>query len=198
MAKLDDLSSNEIASLLGMTARNVRRLVDEGAIPSTKQGNSLRFDGTEAVPAYIEYATHRATTGRGATTGELEKQRLEEEVRLKRAKAAQEEMKLGELDGNLHRSEDVEEALDGLVYAVRSNLMALPGRVAMDAYGAKSAAEVSQIMEREVESILRDLAGYQYDPRWFAERVRDREGWREVMGREPSEREAERAGIGDD
>ena len=77
----------------------------------------------------------------------------------------------------MHRSEDVEAVITDLVYLIRSMLVALPGRLAVDAAQAQTAAEASVIIRKEVYKILEELADYQYDPEEFAKRVREREGW---------------------
>lgn len=177
-----------IAQVFGITTRRVQQLFKEGVIPGEKRNNALRFDLQSTCKAYIQHLRDEAAA-KNPSDEDLEKQRLEEEVRLKRAKAEQEELKLEELKGNLHRSSDVEEAINGLVYSTRSNLMALPGRLAKDAYGAKSEAEVSQIVKREVELIMSDLGNYLYDPDVFARLVRERLGWDESTGLEPDSQE---------
>ena len=84
----------------------------------------------------------------------------------------------------MHRSEDVEAVMTDLVYTIRSMLMALPGRLAVDVFGAGSAAEASDLIRAEVYKILAELAGYRYDPEVYAQRVREREGWIEPPGEE--------------
>ena len=80
----------------------------------------------------------------------------------------------------MHRSEDVEAVMTDLVYSIRSMLVALPGRLAVDVSSAATAAEASDIIRAEVYKILEELAGYKYDPEVYARRVRDREGWSEL------------------
>ena len=63
---------------------------------------------------------------------------------------------------------------------LRSMLVALPGRLAVDVSSAATAAEASDIIRAEVYKILEELAGYKYDPEVYARRVRDREGWSEL------------------
>ena len=103
----------------------------------------------------------------------------EGEADLKRSKADIAALQLSELEGTMHRSEDVEAVMTDLVYNIRSMLVALPGRLAVDVTGAATPAEASEIIRTEVYKILTELAGYKYDPEVYARRVRDREGWSE-------------------
>ena len=89
-------------------------------------------------------------------------------------------LQLKELEGTMHRSEDVEAVMTDLVYSIRSMLIALPGRLAVDVSTADTAAEASEIIHTEVYKILEELAAYKYDPEVYARRVRDREGWSEL------------------
>ncbi|MBQ2361997.1 MAG: hypothetical protein II287_00115, partial [Bacteroidaceae bacterium] len=58
-----------------------------------------------------------------------------------------------ELEGKMHRSEDVEAVMTDLVYTIRSMLMALPGRLAVDVVSTKTAA-VSPVPEQSTFSLL--------------------------------------------
>lgn len=87
----------------------------------------------------------------------------------------------------MHRSEDVEAVTNDLVYTVRSMIMALPGRLAMDVVQASNANEASALIRSECYKILNELAGYQYDPEVYQRRVRDREGWSEALTDETDE-----------
>jgi hypothetical protein len=76
----------------------------------------------------------------------------------------------------MHRSDDVVEVMNALVYAVRSNVLSLPGRLAMDVVKAASANEASAIIRRECNNILEDLSNYKYNPDEFRRKVRERQG----------------------
>ena len=86
--------------------------------------------------------------------------------------------RLDELKGTLHRAEDIEKLTNELVFAVRSMLLALPGRVAMDLAAISNPAEVSTYMARHVSTLLDELATHEYNPDAYAQLVREREGWR--------------------
>ena len=89
------------------------------------------------------------------------------------------EIQLAELEGNMHRAEDVVEVMNALVYAVRSNILSLPGRLAMDVAEAKTANEASAIIRTECNNLLNDLSNYKYNPDEFRRRVKERQGKKE-------------------
>ncbi len=108
---------------------------------------------------------------------DAEKRKAQAEADLKRSKADIAMLQLNELEGKMHRSDDVEAVMTDLVYAIRSMLIALPGRLAVDVSTTTSAQEASEVIKREVYKILNELSEYKYNPEEYARRVREREGW---------------------
>lgn len=175
-AKLVD--SKTIAALFGVTTRRVQQLAAEGIITPIKQGNANRYDLLTTIQKYIKYLSDKAYDREAKQRdSDTEGRKLSAEADLKRTKADIAVLQLNELEGKMHRSEDVEAVMTDLVYTIRSMLMALPGRLAVDVVATKTAAEASEVIRAEVYKVLEELAGYKYDPEEYARRVRDREGW---------------------
>ncbi len=99
---------------------------------------------------------------------------------MKEAKAAIVKMEQEELEGKLHRAEDVEAITTDHVLLVRSMLMAMPGKLAVDLGGTHTAAEQAERVRQEVYFILDQLANYKYDPEEYRKRVKERQGWENV------------------
>ena len=182
------VDSKTIALLFGVTTRRVQQLVTEGIITATKQGNANKYDLLPTIQRYIKYLTDKAN-GREESKKdtETESKKLEAEADLKRSKADMAALQLKELEGKMHRSEDVEAVTTDLVYTIRSMLTALPGRLAVDVVSAGTPAEASEIIRAEVYKVLEELAGYKYDPEEYARRVKGREGWSDLAGGEDDE-----------
>ena len=121
----------------------------------------------------------KAEQAKTADSEQAEKEKLRAEADWKIAKAKMSEMQVSELEGTMHRAEDVEAVTNDLVYAVRSNVLSLPGRLAMDVVKCETAAEASALIREHCNNILEDLANYQYDPDEYRRRVRERQGWKE-------------------
>ena len=81
------------------------------------------------------------------------------------------------MQGQMHRSEDVEKMTQQLIYTIRGMMIALPGRLAVDVAGVDDAAEASVIIRREVNAILDELSNFKYDPDAYAQLVRERQKW---------------------
>jgi phage terminase Nu1 subunit (DNA packaging protein) len=184
-----NLQSTEImAKLFELDPRRVQQLAKEGILPAASQ-RPYKFDLLPTVKAYIRYLRDRANgkEAKTADTVKAEADKLRAEADLKQSKAKIAELQLKELEGKMHRSEDVEALTNDLVYTARSMIMALPGRLAMDVVQAGSANEASALIRTECYKILDELAGYQYDPEAYRRRVRDREGWSDALADEEAD-----------
>lgn len=181
-------SSAIIGKLFDLSDRRVQQLAKEGVLP-TASTRPYKFDLLPTVKAYIKYLSDKANgkEGKTADTVQAEADKLRAEADLKQSKAAIADMQLKELEGKMHRSEDVEAMTNDLVYTVRSMIMALPGRLAMDVIQAMSAAEASALIRSECSHILTELSNYEYDPEAYRRRVRDREGWSDSFADEADE-----------
>jgi phage terminase Nu1 subunit (DNA packaging protein) len=169
-----------IAKLFGVSVRRVQQLTQEGIINTIRVGNANRYDLLPTIQKYIKYLQDKANGREAKKDDGSESRKLKAEVDLKESKAKMAELELKELEGKMHRSEDVEAMTVDLVYTIRSMIMALPGRLAVDVANAKTAPEASELIKKECHNILNELANYRYDPEAYKRRVRDRQGWREL------------------
>ena len=170
-----EVNAAVLAALLGISSRRVQRLAQDGIIVAHSRGKYFLGD---SVQRYIEY---RARPGVDKDVLEAEKKRLDAEVSIKQAKAIKTMMEAQELQGKMHRSEDVADMTSDLVYTIRGMLLALPGRVAVDAANLTNPVEVSALIRDEVYVIMKELAGYKYDPAKYDERVRQRMSWDNIL-----------------
>ena len=179
-------TSQVIAKIFGVSTRRVEQLKTEGVIKG--QGKPTKYDLLPTIQAYIKYLSDKANgREKKEATAQLETEKLTAEKRIKTAKAEMAELELKELKGELHRASDVEAITTDHVMFVRSMLMALPGKLAVDLAAINTAPEAADRIKREVYSILERLADYRYDPEEYKERVRERQGWNERHGDEGEE-----------
>lgn len=164
-----EASTTELAVVLGITARRVQQMAQDGTIVAVKRG---RFNLAESVQRYIAFISSK-----DKDISQQDKARQDAEVSIKKAKAVIAVMEAQELQGKMHRSEDVESMTEDLIYAIRGMLVALPGRLAVDTAAAETPAEVSEIIRKEVYKIMSELSEYKYDPKKYEERVRERKAW---------------------
>lgn len=164
-----EVSTTELATVLGVTARRVQQMAQDGIIPPVKRGRFLLCD---SVQRYINFLSNRE---REPSSQERKKQ--DAEVGIKQAKAIIAALEAKELQGKMHRSEDVAAMTEDLIYAIRGMLVALPGRLAVDVAAAETPAEAAEIIRKEVFQVMQELSRYRYDPKKYEERVRERRDW---------------------
>ncbi len=162
-------STTEMAMVLGVTARRVQQMIQDGTLVTVVKGKLLLADN---VQRYIRFITGSQMT---EEEKKVEKAKKAAEVKLKVAKADIAQLEAAELKGKMHRSEDVEALTQDYCQTVRNAMMSLPGRLATDMAMCDNAEECSTIIRDVVYSILDELSEYEYDPAKYEERVRNRE-----------------------
>ncbi len=168
-----EVSTTELACVLGITGRRIRQLAEDGQFQ--KIGNG-RFRLADSVHTYVRLCSAEPVD---EDDRKLEKDKLKSEATIKASKAIIAKMEAEEVKGKMHRSEDVAAMTEDLIYTIRGSLMALPGRLAMDVAAVSTVAEASEIIRKEVYEIMIDLSRYKYDPAKYEERVRTRRDWME-------------------
>lgn len=171
-----EVSVAELAVLLDLSADRIYQLIRGGTLQTVKRGRLLLADSLQR---YI------ATINKEPVSDEdmkLEKIKRSAEVTLKHSKAQIAKLEADELRGRMHRSEDVEALTADLIYTVRSSLLALPGRLAVDVAAVETPAEAAEVIRKEVALLMQELTQYRYDPKKYEERVRERRDWDTDIG----------------
>lgn len=165
------VSTPELALILDVTGRRVRQLAEDGVL-TKQEGGFLLVDSVRKF-----YAT-KVATGDKEEDAKIERSKNLSEAQLKAAKATVAKLEAEELKGKLHRAEDVKALTEEMIYAFRGAVMALPGRVAVDcAACGGNAAEISDVIRKEIYTMLNELADYKYDNAKYEELVRERMQW---------------------
>ncbi len=160
------VNTKELAIVLTLTTRRIQQLVQDGIFEAVEKG---KYGLAKSVSRYINLITKEQS--------ENDKQRSEAEVNIKKAKAIVAVMEAKELQGKMHRSEDVAVMTEELIYNIRGMLLALPGRLAVDILTTSTPAEAAETIRAEVYKVMEEISQYQYDPQKYEERVRDRRKW---------------------
>lgn len=175
-------SSREISDILCVSVRQVQRLTQDGIIEAISNERPYRYDLETVARQYCGYLTEKIKVqDKTAEIAELEAAKLRAETELKQSRAKTAQIELEELEGKLHRAEDVEAITTDHVLFLRSMLLAMPGKLAVDLGGTHTAAEQAERVKKEVYYILRQLANYRYDPDVYKRRVMERQGWSDAV-----------------
>lgn len=173
--KPDLRGTKNIAQLFGITTRRVQQLTEDGVLHA--QGNPRKYDLVPTIQAYIRYLSDKAY-GREQkeAISDLNEAKLDAEARYKSAKAEMEELRLKELQGELHSAADVEAIVTAHVMQVRALFMSLPGKLALDCAALTTAPETAARITAEVHDLLEQLAAFAYDPAAYQQLVLARNG----------------------
>ena len=166
-----------IAELFDLTPRRIQQLTQEEILTAKKVGNENQYELYQTVKDYLNYIKLQIDEKSTPELIDLEMLKLKAEVDIKQAKAKMAQLDLKELQGQMHRSEDVEFAITDMALNIKSILLALPGRLAVDVLEAKTPAAAQTIIKNSVNNILTELSNYQYDADVYKTRVRERKKW---------------------
>lgn len=149
-------TAKTVATWLGLTDRRVRQLRDEGILPEAKPG---LWDLRPTVSRYITYLR------KGSDDLNAERTKLTAEKR----KAAERENRIQ--DGEVHRTEDIERALKGLLLNIRGRILSIPAKLApkLATMGGQQAL-IFDTMQATINEALEELSDYKIA---FAEQEED-------------------------
>ncbi len=167
----------DLCRLIGKSNQWVGQLVSQGTLHKKKTPHGLMFELADSMPDYCAMLNARAEPEKSEADLKRENAKSTAEISLKVSRATIAQLEAAELQGKMHRSEDVAALTEDLIFVLRSMLTALPGRLAVDVAAADSAAEAADIIRREVHLIMAEIAKYRYDPAKYEERVRERKKW---------------------
>lgn len=187
------VGQREFARRVGVNLKAVQKAIESGRLKLHDVGE--RYPKLDYLEAKADWESSRSG-GNNNRFGELEAdQAFEEEgenerwgVRKTKAEALLTEEKIAkakleraELEGLLHRAEDVENVLADVFLKFRSRILALPSKLAAqiaDLTGYSDTAQVQSLLSESCEEALSELA--HYDPRQIAD-----ERKRRVRGKNP-------------
>lgn len=158
----------DICTWTGKTKQWIGQLTNQGVLERVQTEQGQLYNAGDTVNAYLESIADKVENS------ETEQEKKKAEMSLKKSKAAIAAMEVLELKGKMHRSEDVADMTEDLVYAIRNSLLALPGRLAVDLAEMSEPAEISNCIRNEIYKIMDELSRYEYNPAKYEERVRER------------------------
>ena len=172
------VSVKELSTLFGISTRRVRQLAEDEVVVRAERG---RYALTDSVQGYVAFMTKPTESEDDL---KLEKDRRKAELTLKEAKAKVAMLHAKEMEGEMHRSEDVKRYVQSLVNTIKSALLSLPGRCAVELSLQETAEECQVILKSTVKDILSELSEFKYDPAYYESMVRERENMNEAYENE--------------
>jgi phage terminase Nu1 subunit (DNA packaging protein) len=155
------VTTGVMASLLGVSDRRIRQMVEEGIIPRKANG---AFELVPVVKQYILYLKTKNDTARDRDEPEV--LRAREQARLEKAKRETAELKLAIMRGQYHRADAVKTVMTAMLGTFKGRIRSLPVKIAAQIRPGMGMAETAGLIGREIDECLLELSDY--DPGAFS------------------------------
>ncbi len=139
-----------IARLLDLSERRVQQLSREGVIPKAERG---QYDLIGSVRGYVRYLRDQAVKAQAGAPDYAA-----ERARFIRARADLAEMEAEEKRRSLIAAEQIEAAWIAVLALLRTRLLALPDRLAPQAFEQSTVGDTRNLIRAAIREVLDDLA----------------------------------------
>lgn len=160
--EMEALELEDIASLLGVSERMVRNYIKDNNLPCRQDGRKRLFVWNEVREWYVAYRIDLAGS-RGSLAPQIpvngDNESLEEAIlRKTKAEADIKELQLAEMRKQVASIEDVEKVLTSANLATKTQIEALPSKLAIQLIGIDDQGKIHGIIQRETFQLLTNLA----------------------------------------
>ena len=139
-----------VARLLDLSERRVQQLSREGVIPKAERG---QYDLIGSVRGYVRYLRDQALKAQAGAPDYAA-----ERARFIRARADLAEMEAEEKRHSLIAAEQIEAAWIAVLALLRTRLLALPDRLAPQAFEQSTVGDTRNLIRAAIREVLDDLA----------------------------------------
>jgi len=154
-----NVTADQLGEYLGLTGRRVRQLKTEGIVVGARNSH---YDLKTSVKNYIEHLKEKVE---GRTSDKIHNDIELEKLLHERIKKRKSELLVEQMEGKLHRAEDVGKVWGNMVVAIKARLQAIPIKTSPQLVDIDDINEVQAILKREIYDVLTELSDY--DPAAF-------------------------------
>jgi len=170
----------DICTMTGKTNQWIGQLTSQGTITKRSTPYGQMYEDASTMHSYCTLLETRAKEAAEKAMSSEFRERNAADTSLKKSKAVKAGLEAKELMGKMHRIETIEIVDMEYYTAVRSALLALPGRLAVDIAPAMSPAEASKIINAEIKRVMYELANHEFKPEKYEAIVRERMNWDDI------------------
>ncbi|MDP5277157.1 hypothetical protein [Chengkuizengella axinellae] len=145
-----EVSTKEICEILGLSARRIQQLANEGILIRVSHG---KYDLPASIQSYISYIKEQEME-------EAELDKTEEEAKWTKARREKTELELQIMRGELHRSSDIQRVMNDMLGAFRARTLSIPSKAAPRIIGQTDLAVIQDVLKKEVHETLSELSEY--------------------------------------
>lgn len=159
------LTVTDVAELLLVTDRGVRKWIKEKGLPAKSDGRGFALDWAATLQWYVQYRIEENAGTRGTrrpgsgSAGEDEQQETLDQAILRKTKAEADlkELQLARERGEVAAIADVERVLTGANKSIQTRILAMPASLAPQLLGVEDRTRVFHILDRYCRDLLTNL-----------------------------------------
>ena len=142
----------QLAVILGLSERHIRRLANENVIKKNGQGKYLFL---ESVHGYLEYMVLK-----NGTDIDLKDEKIKEETKKIKKDIELKSLRISELKSQLHSAENVKKVMNNMLANIRGKLLALSNKLAPSVIACDNLGEIQDIIHTNILVALDELSNY--------------------------------------
>jgi phage terminase Nu1 subunit (DNA packaging protein) len=150
-AKIKLVSAEELSQFVGVSLRRIQQLTQEGVIKKEPGG---KYDFVRSVHSLLQYYRQKSDSRRSGDSDEMANEKLKQ-ISTKRKL---EELKLAQLEGELHRAEDIERIIGAMLTRLRINLLAIPMGLAPILRDMDDSREIAEKLDERIRRAMNEVA----------------------------------------
>jgi phage terminase Nu1 subunit (DNA packaging protein) len=153
--KVKLVSTEELAQFVGVDPRRIQQLTQEGVIkkePGDKK--TAKYDFVRNVHSLLQYYRQKSDSRRSSDSEEMANEKLKQ-ISTKRKL---EELKLAQLEGDLHKAEDIERIIGAVLTRLRINLLAIPMGLAPILRDMDDTREIAGKLDERIRRAMNEIA----------------------------------------
>jgi DNA-binding Lrp family transcriptional regulator len=143
----------EIAEFAGLSPMRIRQLENAGVVKSFKNGRTRLYDKWPTLLAITNHYRERVEQSYNPAAEKV----ADAKLRRMTVKAKLAELKLKQIEGELHRPEDIERLIGAVLTRLRINLLAIPMGLAPVLQGM-NIMEMAEKMDERIRRAMNDAA----------------------------------------
>jgi phage terminase Nu1 subunit (DNA packaging protein) len=154
-AKVKLVGAEELAQFVGVDPRRIQQLTQEGVIkkePGDKK--TAKYDFVRSAHSLLQYYRQKSDSRRSGDSEEMSSEKLKQIS----AKRKLEELKLAQLEGDLHKAEDIERIMGAALTRLRINLLAMPMGLAPILRGMDDVREIAEKLDERMRRAMNEVA----------------------------------------
>lgn len=148
----ETIKIRELSEILGISERQIQRLVKENVIHKNDKGKYLFY---KSVRSYIDYL--RELEG---TPQQLQEEKLKNEIEYLKTRDRKENIKIKILEADLHEASDVKRVMNNIISGFKGQLQTIPYKLAPLVIGIDNLGEIQEIITNNINSVLLELSEY--------------------------------------